>query len=188
MHNSSTPTPFETKPMFQSWGDDDEVFSIAYGGATHDVVVRMSWASEETVPVDKGDRGAELYGKHAAKNIGLSIVREGRELHLDPSWTNSYDPTERWWGVEVEFPSTLDEVFGVTNTKQNATTFSDMAQFEWRTEANASESLSEFRDRIQSDGDPRALLLPIVDHIRQQIQEVRKRLKKANGGSPDKTG
>ena len=135
MRNSSTPTPFDTEPMFQSWGDEDEVFSIDYDGATHEVVVRMSWARAETVPGDKSDRGAKPYGKHAAKNIGLSIVREGRELHLDPSWTNSYDPTERWWGVEVEFPSTLDEVFGVTNTKQNATIFSHMAQFEWRTEA-----------------------------------------------------
>ena len=57
-----------------------------------------------------------------------------------------------------------------------------MAQFEWRSEANPNESMSEFRDRIQSDGDPRALLLPIVDHIRQQIQEVRKRLKDQTKG------
>ena len=182
MRDSSTPTPFETDPMFQRWGDEDEVFSIDYDGATHDVVVRMSWAREETVPDDKSDRGAKPYGKHAAKNIGLSIVREGRELDLDPSWTNSYDPTERWWGIEVEFPSALDEVFGVTNTKQNATTFSHMAQFEWRTEAHPGESLSEFRNRIQSDGDPRALLLPIVNHIRQQIPEVQKRLKKQTAG------
>lgn len=176
MRNSSTPSPFETEPMFQVWGTEDEVFSIDYGGATHKVVVRMSWAREETLPEDGTDRGTKPYGKHAAKNIGLSIVREGRELYLDPSWTNSYDPRERWWGVEVEFPSALDEIFGVTNTKQNATIFSQMAQFEWRSEANPGESMSEFRDRIQSDGDPRALLLPIVDHIRQQIQEVRKRL------------
>ena len=188
MRNSSTPTPFENKPMFQSWGDKDEVFSIDYDGATHEVVVRMSWARNETVPEDKSDRGAKPYGKHAAKNIGLSIVREDRELDLDPSWANSYDPTERWWGVEVEFPSTLDEVFGVTNTKQSATIFSNMAQFEWRSEANPRESITEFRDRIQSDGDPRALLLPIVDHIRQQIQEVRKRLKKQTVGrrKPDR--
>lgn len=182
MKNSSTPTPFSTDPMFQSWGDEDEVFSIDYGGATHEVIVRMSWASEETVPDDRSDRGSKPYGKHAAKNIGLSIVREGRELDLDSAWTNSYDPTERWWGVEVEFPSTLDEVFGVTNTKQSATVFSHMAQFDWTAEANPGESISEFRDRIQSDGDPRALLLPIVDHVRQQIQQVRKRLKKQNVG------
>jgi hypothetical protein len=184
MRNSSTPAPFDIEPMFQHWGDKDkdEVFSIGYGGKTHKVVVRMSWAREETVPEDKSDRGAKPYGKHAAKNVGLSIVRESRELDLDPAWTNSYDPTERWWGVEVEFPSTLDEVFGVTNTKQNATIFSHMAQFDWRAEANPGESMSEFRDRIQSEGDPRALLLPIVDHIRQQIQEVRKRLKKQTAG------
>ena len=182
MPNSSTPTPFDAEPMFQPWGSDDEVFPIDYHGSTHDIVVRMSWARQETVPEDRSDRGARPYGKHAAKNIGLSIVREGRELDLDPSWTNSYDPTERWWGVEVEFPSTLDEVFGVTNTKQNATIFAHMAQFEWRSEANPGESMSEFRDRIQSDGDPRALLLPIVEHIRQQITEVRKRLKKQTEG------
>ena len=182
MNNSSTPSPYDAQPMFQPWGEQDENFSIRYDGAEHGIVVRMSWARQETVPQDKSDRGAKPYGKHAAKNIGLSIIREGRELDLDPSWTNSYDPTERWWGVEVEFPSTLDEVFGVTNTKQNATIFSDMAQFDWRAEANPGESLSEFRNRIQSDGDPRALLLPVVDHIRQQIAEVRKRLKKQTAG------
>ena len=182
MRNSSTPAPFNTEPMFQPWGDADEVFSIDYDGANHDVVVRMSWAREETVPEDRSDRGSKPYGKHAAKNIGLSIVREGRELDLDPAWTNSYDPTERWWGVEVEFPSTLDEVFGVTNTKQSATIFSHMAQFDWKAEANPGESRSEFQERIQGEGDPRAILLPIVDHIRDQIQEVRKRLKKQNIG------
>ncbi len=186
MPNSSTPTPFDAEPMFQLWGSEEEVFSIDYDGSTHEIVVRMSWARQETVPEDRSDRGAKPHGKHAAKNIGLSIVREGRELDLDPSWTNSYDPTERWWGVEVEFPSTLDEVFGVTNTKQNATIFSHMAQFEWRSEAEPGESMSEFRDRIQSEGDPRALLLPVVDHIRQQIQEVRKRLKKQTAGRRSK--
>jgi hypothetical protein len=182
MTNSSTPSPFDKEPMFQPWGEGEQKFSIDYGGRTHHIIVRMSWARDETVPDDRSDRGAKPYGKHAAKNIGLSIVREGRELDLDPAWTNSYDPTERWWGVEVEFPSTLDEVFGVTNTKQSATIFSNMAQFDWRAEANPGESMSEFRERIQRDGDPRSLLLPIVDHIRDQIQEVRRRLKKQTAG------
>ena len=180
--DSSTPPPFDKEAMFQSWGDEDEVFSIDYHGQIHKVTVRMSWAKPETVPDDKSDRGAKPHGKHAAKNIGLSIVREARELDLDPAWTNSYDPTERWWGVEVEFPSTLDEVFGVTNTKQSATAFSHMAQFDWKSEANTGESHSEFRERLQQDGDPRSLLLPIVEHIRQQIQEVRTRLKKQTSG------
>ena len=187
MRNSSTPAPFDTEPMFQPWdGKDDEVFGINYDGAKHDVIVRISWAREETVPDDRSDRGPKPYGKHAAKNIGLSIVREGRELDLDPAWTNSYDPTERWWGAEVEFPSTLDEVFGVTNTKQSATILSRMAQFDWKAEADPGESSSEFKERIQDEGDPRALLWPIVDHIREQIKRVRKRLKKQTVGSRTK--
>ena len=186
MPDSSTPHPFDQEAMFQSWGDEDEVFSIDYGEQTHDVIVRMSWAKSETVPDDKSDRGANSYGKHAAKNIGLSIVREGRELDLDPAWTNSYDPTERWWGIEVEFPSTLDEVFGVTNTKQSATVFSHMAQFDWKSEANTDESYSEFKERLKQDSDPRSLLLPIVEHIRQQIQAARIRLKKQTSGRRNK--
>lgn len=184
MRNSSTPAPFDKEPMFQSWGDEgaDEEFAITYDGQVHNVTVRMSWAKPETVPDDRSDRGAKPYGKHAAKNIGVSIVREGRELDLDPAWTNSYDPTERWWGVEVEFPSTLDEVFGVTNTKQSATIFSNMAQFDWKSDALPGESHSEFRSRLQQDGDPRALLLPIVEHIHQQIQQARGLLKRQTAG------
>ena len=182
MANSSTPSPFEKDAMFQPWGGKDELFDIDYYGKAHQVAVRMSWARQETVPDDKSDRGARPYGKHAAKNIGLSIVREGRELVLDPAWTNSYDPTERWWGVEVEFPSTLDEVFGVTNTKQNATIFSSMAQYDWKAEANAGESLSDFKERLKHDGDPKFLLLPIVEHIHQQIREARGLLKRQTAG------
>src|SRR3546814_16945565 len=82
----------------------------------------------------------------------------------------------------VEFPSTLDEVFGVTNTKQSATIFSHMAQFDWKAEANPGESRSEFQERIQGEGDPSAILLPIVDHIRDQFREGRKRPQKKKVG------
>src|SRR3546814_15544206 len=52
---------------------------------------------------------------------------------------------------------------------------------DWSSDGCSSD-LSEFQERIQGEGDPRAILLPIVDHIRDQIQEVRKRLKKQNVG------
>lgn len=63
--------------------------------------------------------GASSVGKHYSKNLGISFVRAGREITLDTKgWVNSYDPTERWWGIEVRFQPCLDEVFGVTNDKQ----------------------------------------------------------------------
>ena len=186
MKDSSTPKPYDSQPMFQRWGDEDEVFTINYGDAEYDVIVRMSWARPETVPDDKSERGAKPYGKHAAKNSGVSIVRVGRELDLDSGWTNSYEPTERWWGVEVEFPPALDEVFGVTNNKQSTTVFSNMSQFDLEAEKEDWESKSEFLERIKSEGDPRALLSPIVDHIRQQIAEMRKRVRKQTEGRRSK--
>lgn len=185
---SSTPSPFSNSPMFQKWGEDDERIELNYGGSVGEVVIRVSWAREETLTEDSSERGSKPYGKHAANNVGVSIVREGRELELDPSWANSYDPVERWWGVEVEFPATLDEVFGVTNNKQNATVFAQMAKFNWKDEADEGESLSEYKNRIQDEGDPRALLIPIADHIQNQLKEVRQKLKKQTEGRRTRTG
>ncbi|WP_171206765.1 ATP-binding protein [Ruegeria sp. HKCCA0235A] len=183
MPNSSTPEPFDKEPMFQPWGENDEEFTIEFDGQLHKVFVRFSWAKPETVPDDGLNRGSKPYGKHAMKNLGLSIVREGRELDLDTSWTNSYDPTERWWGAEVEFPATLDEIFGVTNNKQSATIFSQLAQYDWKTDAEDNESRSSFIERASGEGDPRALLIPIVEHIRDQITQLRKRTEQQTKGT-----
>ena len=43
--DSSTPAPYDTEPMFQRWGEEDEVFMINYDGKSHEVVVRMSWGA-----------------------------------------------------------------------------------------------------------------------------------------------
>ena len=180
---SSTPAPFSDKPMFQKWGEEDQVFEIEWNNKKYPVVVRMSWARQDTVPEDGTNRGDKPYGKHAARNIGVSIVRSGRELTLDPSWANSYDPTERWWGVEVEFPAALDEVFGVTNNKQSATVFSHMAQFDWQSEAEPGESYLEMKERLLAEGDHHVYLIDIVAYISKQLSQIRGRLADQTKGS-----
>lgn len=62
---------------------------------------------------EKNERGI-------AKNAGVSIVRAGREI--DHGWffmgqkrKENYDD---WWRCEVRFQPDLDELFGVTHTKQ----------------------------------------------------------------------
>lgn len=171
---SSTPAPFDKVPMFQQFGEQNQTFDIAFHGGTHTVTVRASWAKKETLPEDGTDRGTKDYGKHAAKNIGVSIVRAGRELDLDPSWTISYDPRERWWGMEVDFPPELDEIFGVTNNKQAATTFSHMVNFDWKTEAEPGESYVDFKRRLTEDGDHRVPLIEIVDYIENTLSAMRR--------------
>jgi len=63
--------------------------------------------------VEKNDQGI-------AKNAGVSVVRAGREI--DRGWffmgqkrKENYDD---WWRCEVRFSPELDELFGVTHTKQ----------------------------------------------------------------------
>jgi hypothetical protein len=55
---------------------------------------------------------------HYRKNVGISFMREGREIDFGNFGYLSTDLTERYWGVEVRFSPELDELFGVTNNKQ----------------------------------------------------------------------
>ena len=58
--------------------------------------------------------------EHYRANVGISFVRAEREI--DFGVFNYFNPTnlpERYWGIEVRFEPELDEVFGVTNNKQN---------------------------------------------------------------------
>jgi len=57
---------------------------------------------------------------HITKNAGVSILRNGREI--DYGWYFMGDKRKEnyddWWRCEIFFESDLDEVFGVTHTKQ----------------------------------------------------------------------
>ena len=183
MKNSSTPEPFGQEPMFQKWGERDQLFTFSVEGENHEVIVRASWARPETVSIAAdGDRGSQPYGKHAAKNLGVSILRHGRELKIDDSWTNNYDPTDRWWGVEVDFPSALDEIFGVTNNKQDAVNFSKMSHYDWKDEAESGETLRDFKKRMSGEPDPKIKLLEIALYIKEQIKLINKKLKDQTKG------
>lgn len=173
MSPSSTPAPFDTKPMFQKWGDEDEVFEIQVGRKKSKITVRFSYAREETIPQDGGDRGSTPYGRHAAKNIGVSLLRAGREIDLDPNWAIGYDPRERWWGCEVEFTPELDEMFGVTINKQAATQWAQIAQQDWSAFAEGNESSVAVIERLRSEGDPRGPLIQVAEYIRGQLKRIR---------------
>ena len=121
MAQSSTPTPWDKTAMFQKDGLRWEVKTPIKGtdGKMHNVITRYSFAKRETRK-DKRNPGNTAYGKHAADNLGVSVVRANRELNLDTNLLISYSPAERWWGAEIEFPPALDDIFGVSSNKQSA--------------------------------------------------------------------
>ncbi len=173
---TSCPSPFDSTPMFEATGDEDfeRKIVISFRGKKHDVKVRFSHAKEEARRAPGGRNPGDLpHGKHAAKNIGVSLVRAGRELDLDPKWAINYDPVERWWGVEVEFPPSLDDLFGVTNNKQAARNFSELATLDIETLLKGGRTTTQVKEELQEEEDPRGPLIDIVMLINRRLNVIR---------------
>ncbi|MEV0006326.1 ATP-binding protein [Micromonospora sp. NPDC050980] len=197
-----TPAPFADQPMFMPFnmGDEDNPgvvrVPITYKGQTHDVIVRASIARPEARQSDVSghpwpananknvEPGQQQWGKHAKRNIGVSLVRQGRELDLDTSWAIGYDPVERWWGVEVDFPRELDAAFGVTNNKQTATNFSALAHFDWAAEADPGETFKALKDRLAERGDQRVPLIDLAFYLQERLlPRMRRQLRQQRVGA-----
>jgi hypothetical protein len=181
MDDTSCPVPFNDTPMFQRWGEEDTIFQIKYNDVLHDVRLRFSYAKEEArIGHNPGERP---FGKHAAKNVGVSIVRAGRELDLDPAWSNPSEPRDRWWGVEIDFPPGLDEIFGVTNNKQSARNLSELAKVSLDDLIEDGQTLGSAREVLEADEDPRWPLLEIASHIKKNVNLIRDLIKAQTAGS-----
>ena len=134
--NSSLPTlpPFhdgESQTFFEV--KEDYQFTVYHDGKEHEIKLKSSVARSEVIhrilqngPVNKA--GDTEWGKHCAKNIGLSVLRAGRELEIiSKDFFGKGDLYQvRFLGVEIEIPPSLDEVFGVTNNKQHAHKLKDI--------------------------------------------------------------
>ena len=175
---SSTPAPYDQVPLFNQWGANYEVpYTVDFDGEKHVVNVRYSLVKPEARKVAEGSAaaGATEFGKHAKRNLGVSLVRAGRELVLDQNLVNTYDPTERWWGVEIEFPPSLDVIFGVTNNKQEARNFASVAELIAGESFDG--SLQQEIERLKESGDPTQSLYSIIHAVKNQLSTMRKQLK-----------
>lgn len=186
MAKTSCPEPFATTPMFKPWGDEDyeATFSVDFRGKKHDVKVRYSYAKEEARQLGPTGQqpGSLSHGQHAAKNVGVSIVRAGRELEMDQTYVIKYSPVERWWGVEVEFPPSLDDLFGVTNNKQSARNFSELAKLDVQSLLRGG-TIRQLMDQFADEEDPRGPLLEIALKIDSQLRNLRRLLEVQTRGS-----
>jgi hypothetical protein len=178
MSGTSTPAPYDIEPMFEPWPSPENhvvQVPIKFHGKTYPVYVRMSMAKLSARSDEGGGRaGNRLHGQHAAKNIGVSVLRAGRELELDPSWANWGERRERWWGLEVEFPPALDELFGVTNNKQYASHFAEMAKTDVDDliKSRGKSTIHDLKEEMAEDEDPSLQLLELTAVIRKNIADM----------------
>jgi hypothetical protein len=116
----------------------------------------------------------------------VSVVRAGRELDLDQSLVIKYDPTERWWGIEIEFPPSLDDLFGVTNNKQSARNFAELINIDLDSLLQGGKTITQLKEELREDEDPREPLLEIAHKINSQLSIIRKLIKAQRQGTRNK--
>ena len=185
MAPSSTPDPWSNRPMFKLDGENPVVTFNVEGddGRDHQVKLRFAFADKEAREEKSGQfAGALPHGKHASRNLGVSVVRADREINLDQNLLQTYDPMERWWGAEVEFPPELDEFFGVTNNKQNATNFSTM------TKIMGARSKKDSEDDMSYDEIEGGSMKDIVAELQRRIRYMRNQIKHRETRIANKNG
>ena len=134
MKPSSTPPPWDNEPMFTQWGPTKYYKHTTEDGREETIEVKYSIVRPEALKTDRVTQnpGYEDHGKHARHNIGVSVVREEREIVLEDAFLReggSTDlPQNRWWGCEVQFKRSCDELFGVDHNKQMVANFTQAAK------------------------------------------------------------
>ena len=142
------------------------------GGGEAEVVVKYSEAPPECRPGRYAGANTRL-GQQAKENRGISIMRANRELILEQTMIN--EPVDRWWGVEVDFPPELDEIFGVTNNKQDAPYFTTALRYVIENELSKQEAEDE---GLFGEGDPVGYLYRIAYDIRKTVGTIKSHAKK----------
>ena len=100
--------------------------------------------------------GSSPLGKDYAKNTGISIVRNAREISFKSfGFFDPFEQRNRWWGCEIRYDGdgdlatlkAMDGIFGLTNNKQEVTKF----YYEDSALAEDLYGEDEYEERKQSD-------------------------------------
>ena len=183
LRNTSLPTlpsPYENEPFFNL--EREEKISVELNGEKHTVVIKGSIVSPQIYnkirDKEKKKVGGTIWGKHAATNYGVSIVRAHRELELKDA---GFSPTKefqqyegRFIGVEVSFPPSLDTVFGVLNNKQSAVNFFNIQKEEEAEREGL--SIIEYENDLKVNNDPKLHLFEVINKVTSIIEHLRKKL------------
>ena len=169
MNPSSTPMPWNDEPMFREWAKKE--YTPTVEGKEVIIEVKYSIVKPEALQTNRitQNPGAEKHGTHARHNIGVSVVREDREIVLEDAFLreggSAENPQNRWWGCEVHFPRSCDELFGVDHNKQMVANFTHAA----KTLARDDRSNQIILDEMGIDDD---IIYDIVGDIRDQTRAM----------------
>lgn len=134
MSSTSVPEePWDNTPMFEKWADT-RYYPVVVEGREETIAVEYSIVRPEALRTElvTQNPGGTPRGRHARHNIGVSVVREDREIVLEDAFLreggSAENPQNRWWGCEVNFRRSCDELFGVDHNKQMVANFTQAAK------------------------------------------------------------
>ena len=177
----------EGEPMFQEWGesyvrkvfvnDKECTIEVNFSRVKRDVLA----AAGETAA------GNTRYGQHARRNIGISVMREDRELMTLPVLNGVGDPRVRWWGCEIKFTQDSDDLFGVDHSKQLAARLQAVHRSWQRTPfqgRNRAENEEEQSARAEGD-ERRIILYDLIRKIDSDTREMMREIRAIRASDPD---
>lgn len=152
------------------WGDTRH-YPTTVDGREVTIEVQYSIVRPEALKTERATQnpGNTPRGRHARHNIGVSVVREGREIVLEDAFLreggSAENPQNHWWGCQVSFFRACDELFGVDHNKQMVSNFTQAA----KTLARDDRSNQEILDEMGIDED---IIYTIVGDIRDQTRAM----------------
>lgn len=177
MDNTSVPDePWNADPMFTQYGDTKYYTHNLEDGKEVAIQVKYSIVKPEALRTDMVNQnpGNTARGRHARHNIGVSVVREDREIVLEDAFLreggSADNPQNRWWGCEVHFRRNCDDLFGVDHNKQMVANFSQAARVLARDDRPNQRILDEMG--VEDD-----LIYQIVGDIRDQTRAMMRQIR-----------
>ena len=171
---SVTDPPWDNEPMFSQWGPT-KYYTPTVDGREVTIEVKYSIVKPEALRTETVSQnpGNTERGRHARHNIGVSVVREDREIVLEDAFLreggSADNPQNRWWGCEIHFRRSCDELFGVDHNKQMAANFTQAAKTLARDDRPNQVVLDELG--IEDD-----LIYQIVSNIRDQTRSMMRQI------------
>jgi hypothetical protein len=139
------------------------------------VTVTLSQVKAKARPEGVRNVGTVTHlGRHAKNNRGISMMRAGRELLQEQTLVT--EATDRWWAIEVDFPPVLDELFGVTNNKQDTPYFTTALRTAIENGTAAPDKARQ--EALLDEGDPVSELYPLASHIHRLAKQMHSDVKK----------
>ena len=101
----------------------EKQFQVTGNGMSGNITVRLAVLPEEwqRAPEKLDPELQALIDRRYKECVGFSVLRNERELATGLYQIRASHHANQWWSGEICFSPELDELFGVTNTKQQVT-------------------------------------------------------------------